>query len=219
MEDAAEGETPTRDSADDDDDDPEPDDEPQEGDESAAEKSGKPTRWWKRKSRAGSGSGDDSGRRNSLRRWLAAAVLVLVLAGAGYEGWLLYQQHQKDVAAAQALEAAQKFTLALTTIDPNAIDKNFAEVLDGATGEFKDMYTQSSEQLRQLLIENKAVAHGTVIEAAVKSATKNKVVVMLFIDQSVSNAAAPQPQLDRSRITMTMEKVNGRWLASKLEMP
>ncbi|WP_242657070.1 Mce protein [Mycobacterium talmoniae] len=214
VEDAAADETPTDDSAD-----PESDDEPPDAEEGAAEKSAKPARWWKRKSRVGSDSRDDGGRRTSLRRWLAAAVLVLVLAGAGYEGWLLYQQHQKDVAAAQALEAAQKFTLALTTIDPNAIDKNFAEVIDGATGEFKDMYTQSTEQLRQLLIENKAVAHGTVIEAAVKSATKNKVVVVLFIDQSVSNAAVPQPQLDRSRITMTMEKVDGRWLASKLEMP
>lgn len=152
-------------------------------------------------------------------RWAAAVVLALVLAGAGYEGWLLYQHHQREVAADQALEAAKKFSLALTTVDPNALDKNFTDVLDGATGEFKDMYGQSSEQLRQLLIENKAAAHGTVIDAAVKSATKDQVVVMLFIDQSVSNAAVPEPQLDRSRVVMTMDKVDGRWLASKIDMP
>lgn len=158
-------------------------------------------------------------RGRSVLRWVAAAVLVAVLAGAGYEGWVLYQHHQEDVAADQALEAAKSFTLALTTVDPNAIDQNFTDVLDGATGEFKDMYTQASEQLRQALIENKAAAHGTVIESAVKSATKNKVEVVLFVDQSVSNAAVEGPQLDRSRIVITMEKVDGRWLASKLEMP
>ncbi|MEB3051128.1 Mce protein [Mycolicibacter sp. MYC123] len=153
------------------------------------------------------------------RRWIAAAVLALGLIGAGYEGWLLYDHHQRTVAAAQALDAAERYTLRLTGVDPASIDKNFAEVIDGATGEFKDMYSASAEQLRQLLIENKATAHGTVIDSAVKSATKNKVEVLLFVDQSVSNKASPQAKIDRSRIVMTMEKVNGRWLAAKVDMP
>ncbi|UVO13960.1 Mce protein [Mycobacterium sp. SVM_VP21] len=153
------------------------------------------------------------------RRWIAAAVLALGLIGATYEGWLLFAHHQRTVAAAQALEAAEKYTLVLTSVDPNAIDKNFAEILDGATGEFKDVYSASSEQLRQLLIDNKASAHGTVIDSAVKSATKNQVEVLLFVDQSVSNKTAPQAQIDRSRIVITMEKVKGRWLAAKVEMP
>lgn len=154
----------------------------------------------------------------SAVRWTAALVLAAVLAVAGYEGWVLFQQRQDRIASAQALEAAQKYALALTNIDPNSIDENFADVLDGATGEFKDMYTASSAQLRQALIDNKAAAQGTVIEAAVKSAAENKVEVVLFVDQSVRNAVAPEPQLDRSRVTMTMEKVDGRWLAAKVDL-
>lgn len=153
------------------------------------------------------------------RRRIAAAVLALGLVALAAEGWLLFAHHQQTVAAEQALDAAEKYTLVLTGVDPNAIDQNFTEVLDGATGEFKDLYTQSSEQLRQLLIENKAAAHGTVIDSAVKSASKNKVEVLLFVDQAVSNKASPQAKIDRSRIVMTMEKVNGRWLAAKVDMP
>ncbi|WP_293043022.1 Mce protein [Mycobacterium sp.] len=159
------------------------------------------------------------GRRLNVARWAAAGTLAVVLAGAGYEGWLLFQHHQKDVASAQALDAAKKYILALTSVDTNAIDQNFAEVLDGSTGEFKDMYTKSSAQLRQTLIDNKAAAHGSVVDAAVQSATEDKVDVVLFVDQSVSNGAAPAPQLDRSRVKMTMERVDGRWLASKVELP
>lgn len=159
------------------------------------------------------------GRRSNVTRWAAAGVLAAVLAGAGYEGWLVFQHHQKDVAAAQALDAAKKYIITLTSVDTNAIDKNFTDVLDGSTGEFKDMYTKSSAQLRQTLIDNKAAAHGSVIDAAVQSATEDKVDVVLFVDQSVSNGAAPAPQLDRSRVKMTMEKVDGRWLASKVELP
>ena len=55
------------------------------------------------------------------------------------------------------------------------------------------MYSQSSVELRQLLIENKATAHGVVIDSAVEDATKNKVVVLLFVDQSVTNTKLPDP--------------------------
>jgi Mce-associated membrane protein len=152
-------------------------------------------------------------------RWAAVAAVAAVVAVAGWEGWLLYQQHQTDVAAEQALDAATKYAVVLTSIDTNALDQNFTEVLDGSTGEFKDMYAKSSTQLRQLLVDNKATAHGVVIDAAVKSATKDKVEVLLFVDQSVSNLAVPDPRIDRSRIKMTMEKVDGRWLASQVELP
>jgi Mce-associated membrane protein len=70
-----------------------------------------------------------------------------------------------------------------------------------------------------LLIDNKAAAHGVVVESAVQSAAKDKVVVLLFVDQSVSNASAPDPRIDRSRIKMTMEKVDGQWRAAKVELP
>ena len=77
----------------------------------------------------------------------------------------------------------------------------------------------SSVQLRQLLIDNKASAHGAVIESAVQSASKDKVVVLLFVDQSVSNTSVPDPRVDRSRIKMTMEYVDGRWRANTDELP
>ena len=107
----------------------------------------------------------------------------------------------------------------LTSIDSNNVDQNFTEVLNGATGEFKDMYSQSSAQLRQLLVDNKATAHGVVIDSAVKSASENQVVVLLFVDQTVANKSAPDPRIDRSRVKMTMDKVDGVWRASKVELP
>lgn len=70
-----------------------------------------------------------------------------------------------------------------------------------------------------MLLENEASAHGRVVEAAVKSARTDKVEVMLFVDQSVRNKELPQPQMDRSRIVLVMEKVDGRWLASDIEHP
>jgi Mce-associated membrane protein len=154
-----------------------------------------------------------------LRAVAAALLLVAALAGSGFLGWQLWQKHQLEQASQQAQNAAVSYAQVLTSIDSNKVDENFAQVLDGATGDFKDMYSKSSMQLRQLLIDNKATAHGVVVESAVQSATKNKVVVLLFVDQSVSNTNVPDPRIDRSRIKMTMEHVDGRWRASNVELP
>lgn len=157
------------------------------------------------------------------RRWaLVGAVAVVVAASlvlSGFLGWQLWQTKQVTQAGQQAQDAAVNYAQVLTSIDSNKVDENFNQVLAGATGEFKDMYSQSSMQLRQLLIDNKATAHGVVVQSAVQSASKDKVVVLLFVDQSVANSTVPDPRIDRSRIKMTMEKVDGQWRASKVELP
>jgi Mce-associated membrane protein len=116
------------------------------------------------------------------------------------------------------LAAAEQFAVTLTSIDTNAVDANFTQVVDNSTGDFKDMYSQSASQLRQVLIDNKAMSKGTVVDSAVKSATKTEVKVVLFVDQWITNTASPQPRLDRSRVAMTMQLVDGRWLASSVEL-
>jgi len=40
-----------------------------------------------------------------------------------------------------------------------------------------------------------------------------------MVNQTVSNTARPDPRVDRSRMKITMELVDGRWLASKVELP
>lgn len=170
------------------------------------------------------GPGDDGARtaRNWRRpvSWGALATVLVVLLGAvGFLGWQLWQDRRLTEAGEQARQAATEYAQVLTSIDSEKVDENFDAVLDGATGEFKDMYSQSSSQLRQLLIDNKASAHGVVLESAIQSATKDRAVVLLFVDQSVSNTNVPDPRIDRSRIKMTMEYVDGRWRASKVELP
>ncbi len=161
-------------------------------------------------------------RRRWPRRVLAAAlaaIFLAALASSGFLGWTLWREHQVTRAGEQAQAAAVRYAQILTSIDSTKVDENFDQVLDGATGEFKDMYSQSSMQLRQLLIDNKATAHGVVVESAIQSESRDTVVVLLFVDQSVSNASVPDPRIDRSRIKMTMKYVDGRWRAGKVELP
>lgn len=150
---------------------------------------------------------------------LVSLIAIVALVAAGVLGWKLKQERDIDAAGEAGLAAARTYAVTLTSVDSSKLDGDFAAVLDGSTGEFRDMYTRSSGQLRQLLLENKATGKGTVLDAAIKSATETKVEVLLFIDQTVTNSASADPRVDRSRVVMTMELVDGRWLASRVYLP
>ena len=154
--------------------------------------------------------------------WPTVAIAATYLAVYGVVvglGWQLWQQERITAAETAGRQAAVDYAQVLTSIDANKVDDDFATVLNGATGEFKDTYTKASVQLRQLLIDNKATAHGTVVESAVQSGSKDTVVVLLMVDQTITNTTRPDPRVDRTRMKMTMQNVDGRWLASKVELP
>lgn len=159
-----------------------------------------------------------SRRRTPAMAGVAAAYLVVFGLVAGL-GWQLWQQHRVAAAAAAGQRAAVDYAQVLTSIDSDRVDDDFAAVLNGATGDFKDTYTKASVELRQLLIDNKASAQGVVVDSAVQSESTDTVVVLLMVNQTVSNTTRPDPRVDRSRMKMTMQKVDGRWLASKVELP
>lgn len=164
----------------------------------------------------------DSGRRRlSRRNRLTAVVAVGVLTGVGYGGWRMYDHHETEAGAQQALAAAQKYVMALTNFDavhPDPADEaDMDYLLDGATGEYKDMYARSQAKLLKLQVEKKATGRGTIVDSAIKSASKDKVVVVLLADQAVTNVDNPDPLLDRSRLRVTMHKVDGLWRVGYLE--
>ncbi|MGV0749834.1 Mce protein [Mycolicibacter minnesotensis] len=150
---------------------------------------------------------------------IVAAAYVTVFGLVIGLGWPLWQQHRISAAETAGRQAAVDYAQVLTSIDSNKVDDDFSAVLNGATGEFKDTYTKASVQLRQLLIDNKATAQGTVVESAVQSGSKDTVVVLLMVNQTITNTTRPDPRVDRVRMKMTMQKVDGRWLANKVELP
>lgn len=150
-----------------------------------------------------------------LRRWLAVLTLVAAVCCGG---WLAVQQYETHVAADQALAAAESYVLRLTDLDADNLDQNFSDMAQGATGELQGRHAKSGAKLRKLLAEHQVHAHGHITESVVKSASKNHVVVVLLVNQAVTSKVNQEPVIDRSRIRLTMDKTDGRWLASKMEL-
>ena len=152
-------------------------------------------------------------------RWLVIGLLVIALAGvAGCLGIQQFQQHQKRAAAEQAVDAAKKYALALCNIDAGTVDKTFTDLAHNSTDDLNSAHVSSAAKLRQIIVDKKVTAHGNITDAAVESVSTDKVSVLLLVDQSVSNLDTPQPQVDRTHIKITMERVDDRWLASDVEL-
>ena len=145
-------------------------------------------------------------------------VAALALAAAAVLGVQVARGPAADRAGNEALATARAYAVTVTTYDYQTIDKAFADVLDGATGEFKSQYAGASKTLRQLITDAHSTSKGTVLDAGVRSASTDEVVVLLFVDQLITNSASPQPKIDRLRVVMTLTPHDGRWLVEKLEL-
>lgn len=146
-------------------------------------------------------------------------LLVVAVVCAAVFGWKLQARNDEQAAGQAAMAAAKDYAVALTSIDYQHLDADVSTVLNGATGSFKDEYSQSAAQLKPLLQQAKSVSKGHVVAASVQSASDDHAVVMLFVDAQITNVTNPQPRVDRNRILMTMDRVGGHWLASKVDLP
>ncbi|MBH0776313.1 hypothetical protein [Nocardia bovistercoris] len=147
-----------------------------------------------------------------------ATLLLIAVTTIGWTGWKQYDDSRVDGAAREALATGQQYAVILTSIDFGHIDRDFAAIDDGATGSFKQTYAASAPRIRPLLVQAQSVSKGRVLSASVQSAARRRVVLMMFVDAEITNATTPQPRMDRSRVLMTMENVDGRWLASAVEI-
>lgn len=149
---------------------------------------------------------------------LLATALLFAVVVAAVLGVQLARAHAADRAGAEALATARAYAVTVTTYDYKTIDRGFADVLDGATGEFRGQYDGASRSLRQLITEARSTSQGAVLDAGIRSAEPDRVVVLAFVDQTINNAVSAQPKIDRIRVVMTLTPHDGRWLVEKLEL-
>lgn len=163
--------------------------------------------------------GDDDepvGRRPWWLYGLALASTVLLVAVV-LLGLQVRADSLDDNAREAGLTAARQSALNLTSIDQEDFDGDVARVLDGATGEFRQDFQARSADLQTLLDENEVSAEGTVLEAAIIRSDRQSATVLVVVDSTVSNSAAPEGRVNSYRMRLEVERVGDSWLTSQLE--
>jgi Mce-associated membrane protein len=146
---------------------------------------------------------------------VAATVITTALAL-----WLalgLHEQRQTDQRRQGILAAARQSALNFTSLDYRHYDRDSANVLAGATGEFKKQFTAQTDQLTKLVAQNKSVSEGQVLEAGIVRSDENSARVLVVADSKVTNTAVPEGEARTYRLQLDLVHKDGRWLTSDVE--
>jgi Mce-associated membrane protein len=159
------------------------------------------------------------GRRGRLLAWALLLVLAAVLVAGGLLGRHWYDQRQLADARSQALAAARQECVNFVSISAAGVDADLKRIADGATGQFKDEFTQDTAQVKAAVTQNKVDSHGSVLRAGVVSADRRSAVVLVAVDATVKNSSAPDGRLSHYRIQVNMARdaASGRWLVAQLQ--
>lgn len=152
------------------------------------------------------------------RRVIAAVLVLAVLGGLGFAASLFFGQRAEEQARTEALGAAKRYAVDLSSYDHQNLDGNFQAVERNATGQFGQQYRQVSNNLTKLLKQHKATSKGNVVRAGVAEASADRAVVVLFVDQTISNTNTEKPRVDRNRMEMALVRQDDRWLVDKVTL-
>lgn len=144
-------------------------------------------------------------------------LCVLLLAAAVALAVLLRGYAAQDDARDDAVRAARQSAINLTSIDYQDFDAAVDRVLEGATGDFGKEFKDNSGNLKDLLLQNKVVSEGKIVEAGIVRSDRSHATVLVVIDSTVTNTETPKGRVNTNRMQIEVEKVGGRWLTSTLQ--
>jgi len=151
----------------------------------------------------------------------AVAASLAVLVSLGLLGWVVYFWYLPDrdvdaAAAKAAVTAASEGTVAVLSYGPETLDNDLSAAKSHLTGGFLKDYTQFTDNLLKVAVKEKSVkATAVVLRAALQELDPDKAVALVFVNESNQSKDKPEPTYRASIVTVTMTKVDGKWLISE----
>ncbi|WP_245673255.1 hypothetical protein [Nocardia lijiangensis] len=152
-----------------------------------------------------------------------AAVAVALGAAVASTGYF-FVQNQDNKALLEAHEEARTAACAyapvLANYDAKNLDAYFAAVLDGATGDWKKQFDDTSRELKEVLTQGEVVSKANDVQCAVKSGDETSAEAIVVIGQTITSVGTQgKPAPGQLSMVMRMAKVDGKWLVNKVNSP
>ncbi|MDK1343767.1 hypothetical protein QNO09_10685 [Streptomyces sp. 378] len=166
-----------------------------------------------------------AGRRRLLTLVLAV-LLVTGLVALAALGWQYRDGRLTETARTEALAAARKAAPIVLSYDYRRLDKDFSTARAHLTGDFRDEYGKTTKTVvaptaRKYhgVVKATVAAPGSGGDPAVSvvSASPDKVVVLLFVNQVTESTQVSGARVDQNRVRMTMDRTGDGWRVSAVD--
>lgn len=153
---------------------------------------------------------------------VASVLAVLSLAAAGFLGLRYFDARMTENARNDAVAAGKQYAATMFGYTPQNIDAHIEQtrrVLMGSASADYDRLVNDSK-LAAGVKEQGIVSEVTIQDAGVVtgSATRDSAQVLLFMNQSVTRGNKELVRIDPSRLTYTMNRENGVWKISAIDV-
>lgn len=161
--------------------------------------------------------------RRCLAMWrpiLATAVVIAAIAAATGVYYLQYRPAQQlsEAATRQAVQAASDGVVAVVSYSYDHLDQDIAKAKSLSCGEFLAYYSKFSQDFIAPAARNGHLkATAKILRAAISEMHPDSAVVLVFMNQDTTGKDKPEPLTTAASVVVTLTKVEGSWLISKLD--
>jgi Mce-associated membrane protein len=155
--------------------------------------------------------------------WRPILLTASVIAAVGLAACLFVLQYRPDrqiddAAARRAIQAASDGAVATLSYSSESIDRDFARARSHLTGEFLAYYDKFTKDIVMPTVKEKhLVQTAAVLRAAVSELHPDSAVVLVFLNETTASKEKREPLTTPSSVRITLTKVHGSWLISKLD--
>ncbi|OZD66946.1 hypothetical protein CH272_09930 [Rhodococcus sp. 05-340-1] len=157
-----------------------------------------------------------------IGRRLTVAGLSVLLVGGGASTASLYVMNRADEEQQQARaaisDAADDGAVAVLSYRAETVDADIEHAASFLTGDFLNYYSAfGAESIAPAAKDRGITSSATVSASSVVSSSENSAVALVFVNQNITSADAPDPKAASSSLRIELTQVDGRWLISTLD--
>ncbi|WP_084505948.1 hypothetical protein [Nocardia harenae] len=160
----------------------------------------------------------------SARTLIALAATAALLIAAIAASITLFIQNSNHTALEDARKEAQQaactYAPVLAEYDAKNLDAYFQGVLDGATGDWKQQFADTSKELRDVLSQGEVISKADDVQCAIKSADETSAEAIVVIGQTITSLGTQgKPAPGQLSMVMRLQKIDDRWLVNNVNSP
>lgn len=159
--------------------------------------------------------GDTAGRRRRVSMIALLVASALVMASGLFAWWQASNDDEVDRAETRdaVLIAGRQHIETMQSLDYRKVEQGLKAWDAATTGTLNDQIKAITTDEQKLLVDQKKVSTGKVVDAAVLELDKNTATVIAAVEVTVTDGADPdaEPTVKRNRFSADLVLVRGSW--------